>query len=300
VPFTFSHPAAVLPFMPPLRDGRPHGPLIASALVAGSLAPDVPYFAQSLLPGCYGLGAATHRAWAVPTLDVAIAAGLVGAWHGLLREPLVALLPEPWADRAEALTAPVGKRDPYDAAWFTASAALGAFTHVGWDAFTHVGRAGERLLPALRREVAGVPLPLALQWSTSAAGLGVLAVSCTRLLRGATPVPRRITLEPAVRRGATAFIGAGAALGAWRRLVRELPRGSSRTSLSGLVAIGTFGAGAGAAAAATAYALTVRLAAGPAPRPDHERPDHERSDHERADHERPDCSPQPDRGPGTV
>ena len=265
MPFTFSHPAAVLPFMPRLRDGRPHGALIASALVAGSLAPDIPYFAQSLFPGSYGVGAATHRPWAVPTLDVAIAAGLVGAWHGLLREPLVALLPEPWADRAEALTAPVGKRDPYDAAWFTASAALGALTHVGWDAFTHVGRAGERLLPPLRREIAGVPVPLALQWTTSAVGLGVLGVSGGRLLREATPVPRRIILEPAVRRGVTAFIGAGAALGALHRVVREVPRGGGRPSLSGLVATVTFGAGAGALAAATGYALATRLITGPAP-----------------------------------
>jgi Domain of unknown function (DUF4184) len=270
VPFTFSHPAAVLPFLPSLRDGRPHGPLIASALVAGSLAPDLPYFAQSLLPGSYGLGAVTHRAWAVPTLDVAIAAGLVGAWHGLLREPLVALLPGPWADRAEALTAPVRKRDPYDAAWFTASAALGAFTHVGWDSFTHTGRVGERLLPVLRREVAGMPVPLALQWSTSAAGLGVLAVSGTRLLRAATPVPRRITLEPGVRGGVTAFIGAGAVLGAWRRTVRELPRGSGRPPLASLVATVSFGAGAGAAVAATAYALATRLTLGPPPRPEDE------------------------------
>ena len=288
MPFTFSHPAAVLPFMPSLRDGRPRGPLIASALVAGSLAPDLPYFAQSLLPGCYGLGGATHRAWAVPTLDVAIAAGMVGAWHGLLREPLVALLPEPWADKVEALTAPTGKRDPYDAAWFTASAALGAFTHVGWDAFTHVGRVGERLVPALRREVAGMPVPLALQWATSAAGLGVLAVSGTRLLRAATPVPRRITLDPAVRRGATAFIGAGAALGAWRRTVRERPRGGGRPTLPGLVATVTFGAGAGAAAAATAYALATRVTLGPPapppmrlcpparPRPEDEHPEDER------------------------
>ncbi|MBC3839901.1 DUF4184 family protein [Streptacidiphilus sp. 4-A2] len=105
MPFTFSHPAAVLPFVPPLRDGRARGPLIASALVAGSLAPDVPFFLESAFRGSYGVGAATHRPWAVVTLDVAIAAGLVGAWHGLLREPLVALLPEPWADRAEGLTA---------------------------------------------------------------------------------------------------------------------------------------------------------------------------------------------------
>ncbi|QMU77567.1 DUF4184 family protein [Streptacidiphilus sp. PB12-B1b] len=270
MPFTFSHPAAVLPFLPPLRDGARRGPLIASALVAGSLAPDVPYFVESLLPGSYAIGRATHRPWAVPTLDVALAAGLVGAWHGLLREPLVALLPGPWADRAEALTAPVGKRDPYDAAWFTASAALGALTHVGWDAFTHVGRAGERLVPALRRRVAGVPVPLALQWTTSAAGLGVLAAAGTRLLRTAAPAPLRTTLDPAARRSASAFIAVSAALGAAHRLGREAPADGARPSLSALAATVSFGGGAGAAAGATGYALAVRLLPArrrPEPRP---------------------------------
>ena len=260
MPFTFSHPAAVLPFLPMLRDGSGRGPLIASAMVAGSLAPDVPFFVDSLLPGSFGLGAATHRPWAVPTLDVAIAAALVAGWHGLLREPLVALLPDRWGDRAEALTAPLGKPDPYDAAWFTASAALGALTHVGWDAFTHTGRAGERLLPVLRREIAGMPLPLALQWGTSAVGLGLLVSTGSRLLAETTPAPRRITPAPAVRRSAAAFVGAGAVLGAAHRLARDLPRTPGRPSLSGLVATGTFGAGAGTAVAATAYALATRLA----------------------------------------
>ena len=267
MPFTFSHPAAVVPFLPLLRDGCGRGPLIASAMVAGTLAPDVPFFLDSLLPGTFGLGAATHRAWAVPTLDVAIAAALVAGWHGLLREPLVALLPERWGDRVEALTVPVGKGDPYDAAWFTASAALGAFTHVGWDAFTHSGRAGERLIPLLRREIAGTPVPLVLQWGTSAVGLGVLAATGTRLLRAVAPVPRPSVPAPAVRRGATALIGAGAVLGAAHRLARELPKAPGRPSLSGLVATGTFGAGAGAALAATGYALATRLAHRVAERP---------------------------------
>jgi hypothetical protein len=259
VPFTLSHPAAVLPF---LRDGRGRGPLIASAMVAGSLAPDVPFFLESLLPGAYQLGHSTHRAWAVPTLDVALAAGLVAGWHGLLREPLVGLLPDRWADRVEALTAPVGKRDPYDAAWFTASAALGAATHLGWDAFTHPGRCGERLVPALRREVRGMPLSQALQWGTSAAGLAVLAAAGARQVRRETPVPRRTTLAPAARGRAAAVIGAGAVLGSLHRLAREVPKArcaGRAVTVSDAVATVLFGAGAGASVGAGAYALAWRI-----------------------------------------
>lgn len=40
MPITFAHPAAVLPFM--------GGPCVPAALVAGALAPDVPYFLRAL------------------------------------------------------------------------------------------------------------------------------------------------------------------------------------------------------------------------------------------------------------
>ena len=43
--------------------------------------------ADSLLPGVYGRGELTHHWWAVPTVDVALAAVLVAGWHGLLRGP---------------------------------------------------------------------------------------------------------------------------------------------------------------------------------------------------------------------
>ena len=248
-------------------------------MVAGSLAPDVPFFLESLLPGSYGLGGVAHRPWAVPTLDVAIAAGLVAGWHGLLREPMVALLPDPWADRADALTAPrrkpgpgrfgLGPHDPVDAAWFAASAALGAFSHVGWDAFTHHGRAGVRRIPALRREIGGMPVYHALQWGTSAVGLGLIAVSGSGALRRRQlPQPRRITLRPGVRRGAVAAVAASTVLGAVHRTARELPKSGGRLSPSHLVAAASFGGGAGAAVGAAAVALAVRLTT----RPDQARP----------------------------
>ncbi|MFE4519751.1 DUF4184 family protein, partial [Kitasatospora sp. NPDC056783] len=201
MPFTLSHPAAVLPL---LRAAGARGPLVASALVAGSMAPDVPFFAESLLPGVYGHGGLTHRWWAVPTLDVAIAGALVAGWHGLLRGPAVALLPERWAGAAEALTVrrSAGAGDVGDtgtvgagvgagaggAAWFAASAAIGAATHVGWDAFTHGGRLGVRLLPVLDRPVAGVPLYEVLQYGSSALALAALGGWAARAARAAEPV----------------------------------------------------------------------------------------------------------------
>lgn len=80
LPFTFSHPAAVLPL-------RRFGDL--SALVIGSMVPDAGYLLILELPrqlthGCLGL--------IVFCLPVGLA--LYGFYHGLLRRPFLALLPD--------------------------------------------------------------------------------------------------------------------------------------------------------------------------------------------------------------
>ncbi|MFI9365390.1 DUF4184 family protein [Kitasatospora sp. NPDC053057] len=254
MPFTLSHPAAVLPL---LRAAGERGPLVASALVAGSMAPDVPFFAESLLPGVYGHGGLTHAWWAVPTLDVAIAGALVAGWHGLFRAPLVGLLPERWAGGAEALTVRrpggvgAGGLRGVDAAWFLASAAVGAATHVGWDAFTHGGRLGVRLLPVLDRKVAGVPVYEALQYGSSALALAAMGGWAARAVRAVEPVRPAVRLAPRTRRLATAAVGAATAAGVLHRL-SPLRRN--------LVPEVCFGAGAGLAVGAVGYAAVVAAA----------------------------------------
>ncbi|MFH8385963.1 DUF4184 family protein [Kitasatospora sp. NPDC018058] len=251
MPFTFSHPAAVLPL---LRAAGERGPLVASALVAGSMAPDVPFFAESLLPGVYEHGGLLHRWWAVPTVDVAIAAALVAGWHGLLRAPLVGLLPERWAGGAEALTVRRAEGSGIrgaDAAWFLGSAAIGAATHVGWDAFTHGDRLGVRLLPVLERKVAGVPLYEALQYGTSALGLAAMAGWAARTVRAVEPVRPAVRPAARARRAAVAALGAATAAGVLHRL-SPLRRN--------LIPEVCFGAGAGLAVGAVGYAAVVAAA----------------------------------------
>ncbi|WP_371478003.1 DUF4184 family protein [Kitasatospora sp. NBC_00315] len=248
MPFTVSHAAAVLP----LLDGvRARGPLVASALVAGSMAPDVPFFAASLLPGVYRLGGPTHRWWAVATVDVALAAGLVAAWHGLLRGPLVALLPPGAARAAEAASVRTGHGpSARRAGWFAVSAALGAATHVGWDGFTHEGRCGVRLLPVLDRRVAGLPLYGVLQHGCSVAGLGWLTRYAVRAAGRLEPVRPSVELPRGWRPAVAALLGAATAAGAAQRLARR-----ERNPVNELC----FGAGAGLAAGAVGYATAARL-----------------------------------------
>ncbi|MBL1097851.1 DUF4184 family protein [Streptomyces coffeae] len=190
MPFTLSHAAAVLPLLRP--NGRARGPLIASALVAGALAPDVPYFAATVAGGAIRLGDTTHTILGAMTVDVLFAAGLVGIWW-LLREPLLMLAPPGHRARAAALLAS-GRwrsRSLYRLAGpFWASAAVGAATHVLWDSFTHPGRAGVRLFPWLETYAGGFPLYTWMQYGSSAMALVVIAGFLRRALRTIpTPVP---------------------------------------------------------------------------------------------------------------
>ncbi|GAA2151761.1 hypothetical protein GCM10009760_47530 [Kitasatospora kazusensis] len=253
MPFTLSHPAAVLPL---LRGATGRGALVVSGLVAGSMAPDVPFFADSLLPGAYGCGGLTHRWWAVPTADVLLAGGLVALWHGLVREPVVALLPARWAGAAQVLTAPSGGRNRR-IGWFAVSAAVGAATHVGWDAFTHEGRAGVRMLPVLDRRLAGVPLYTVLQYGTSLLGLACVARRAAHAVAGAAVGAAGGARQagaagpgPGARRTGVAMLAAATAAGVVHRLAR-----AEREP----VAEFCFGAGAGFAVGATVYAAAARL-----------------------------------------
>jgi Domain of unknown function (DUF4184) len=164
VPFTGSHPAAVLPF---LRTSLP-----ASALVIGSIAPDVPYY----LP-VQEMGWETHDPLALVTVDPLIGAVVWLLWHGLLAAPALAVAPA--GVRARLLgRVPLGLRGrlrPGSLALTVVALVLGAATHVGWDAFTHGGQWGAEHIAALRHPVAGVPAYDWAQLVSSVLGLLVLA-----------------------------------------------------------------------------------------------------------------------------
>lgn len=257
MPFTFSHAAAVLPALRTDRSGavRGRGPLLAAGLVAGSLAPDVPFFLDSVLPGTYGLGRLAHRPTGVLTLDPLIAAALAGGWVAV-RGPVTALLPpgvQGEAARLLGLVRPV----PAGAGWFWASAAAGAASHVAWDAFTHAGRWGVRRLPVLDREVGGVPLHHWAQYGSSAVGLAVLARWSATALRRAPHVPPPASVPPLTarqRRLATGALAACTVAGAVLRCRRDRPSDGSA-----LIAAATFGAGAALSLATAAYAGVLRV-----------------------------------------
>ncbi|MBE8516526.1 DUF4184 family protein [Amycolatopsis sp. H6(2020)] len=199
MPFTLSHPAAVLPLA--------RHPLVPSALVAGSVAPDLFWFVPA--PAGFGLSR-THEFTAVLWLDPLLGLALLAVFHVLLKRPLTALAPHRLAERLP--------RRPFRwnrPGWIALSLVLGAATHVGWDAFTH-----ENGGPAFLRIplVTGVDVGRLIQLVSTLGGAAVLAWWLWRWYRAAPVAPA----PPGLRRRKTvaAFLAAGAVTGV---LVQVLP-----------------------------------------------------------------------------
>lgn len=120
MPYPFAHPAAVVPLRRLL--GR-HG--VLSALVIGSVVPDLWYFAPGLLERDD-----THSLPALFWFCLPIGAALYYAFHRLLKRPLLALWP--------ALAARVAETPIANPAAVCSCIVIGALTHIAWDAVTHV------------------------------------------------------------------------------------------------------------------------------------------------------------------
>jgi len=154
VPFTASHPAAVLP----LVGTR----LPASALVIGSMVPDLPYF----LPPVSG---PTHSPLGIVTVDLVLGGAAWLVWHRLLAAPALAAAPR----RLRGRIGPGPRRVRFPPA-VAAALVIGSATHVAWDEFTHVDRWGTRHVPALAREWYGLA---GYRWAQYASTvLGALAI----------------------------------------------------------------------------------------------------------------------------
>ncbi|MDX3060072.1 DUF4184 family protein [Streptomyces sp. NE06-03E] len=280
MPFTLSHAAAVLPGI--RRSGAGRGPLVASALVAGSFAPDVTYYADTVVPGAMEFGEVTHGAWGVFTVDVLITGALVALWL-MLRDPLVALLPGAAQGRVHAFVRG-RRREPGrpvlpEAGWFVVSAVIGSATHVVWDAFTHHDRWGTELVPGLDRSVAGHPVFQIVQYGSSAVALAVLAwFTYTGLRRmGPAPAPASVpVLGRTERRWAGALLGLCVLVGVVHRCARWYVWSGHLDTPLDIIPTACFGAGAGLAAGLLLYGAWMRLLRRPpsAPRP----PDAPRAD----------------------
>ncbi|MBE1875740.1 DUF4184 family protein [Myceligenerans pegani] len=208
MPFTLSHPAAVLPFV--------RRPLSAAGLVAGAIAPDLPYFARALpVP-------VTAQSWYEPYLNATTSHGLTGsltvglpyaillaaAWWAARRPAAALLVAGPTADGAAPRDdaggggglRPVAVRG----GWILLSLLIGIATHLLWDSFTHGdGYVVTHVAALSDPAIGGLTWARLLQHVSTVAGLVVLAWYLWR---------RRSGLR--VRAGAAVTVLAVAAAGA--------------------------------------------------------------------------------------
>ncbi|MFF4321890.1 DUF4184 family protein [Streptomyces sp. NPDC001568] len=263
MPFTLSHAAAVLPAV--RRTGRARGPLVASALILGSFAPDVLFFLDSVVEGAMAYGSFTHSLPGIVTVDAVLTVVLAACWL-LLREPLIALLPRRRQGRVHAFLRGEHWRDRRPsslALWFYLSAVVGSLTHVVWDSFTHPDRWGTNALPALGEPFAfGLPLYSWVQYGTSALAACVLVRFTTTALRRLPdgPAPASVpVLGRAEFWGAVALFVVCVTVGATMRVIRWYTFFDRIESPLDIIPTVCFGAGAGLVVALLLYGVLFRL-----------------------------------------
>ncbi|MBN1876105.1 MAG: DUF4184 family protein [Anaerolineae bacterium] len=124
MPFTFSHPAAAVPF------ARLKLPL--SALVIGSMVPDSIYFFR-FLPG----GQFSHTVSGLFLFDIPIGLIALGVFHIILKYPILSLMPANHQERLIILEKSNSLGVLQQFMRTILSLVLGSLTHIVWDSFTH-------------------------------------------------------------------------------------------------------------------------------------------------------------------
>jgi hypothetical protein len=171
MPFTFAHPAIILPFS---RLQSFHVSL--SALVIGSMTPDFEYFVRLKLYGRYG-----HSWPGVFILDLPLALVLFFLLHAVVKKPVIDHLPLYFRRRFQSL------RD-FDFISYTKKhfamlmlcLLAGILSHLAWDSFTHANSIPTKTFSLLRIHVFSgsleMPVFRVLQHVSTAVGLTVIGV----------------------------------------------------------------------------------------------------------------------------
>ena len=172
MPFTFAHPAIVLP-LTLQRSAN----ISASALIIGSITPDFEYFLRMK-----ATGSLSHSLTGVFLLDLPLAVLLLILFHMVVKRPLINNLPDYFRCRLTVL------RD-FDFVTnfrkyfvgYGLCLLTGILSHIFWDGFTHARTLIVEQFPALQTVVdygfmPRIPVYRYIQHISSIVGLAIIAV----------------------------------------------------------------------------------------------------------------------------
>jgi len=179
LPFTLSHPAAVVPI-------RRY--LVFSAAVVGSLAPDFRYFLNLAPHGHFG-----HSFKGVFLFCLPVSLIVLWIFQQFMKLPLISLAPKSHQERFVGFAKPFCWRGVRRFGLIVISIVLGSIIHLAWDAFTHDRGLVVRNVPDLRTplEEFGTHRPIynVLQHGSSLLGLALLAFWYWRWFKRTPPQP---------------------------------------------------------------------------------------------------------------
>jgi Domain of unknown function (DUF4184) len=198
MPFTFSHPAAAIPFLRTRLD--------PSALVIGCMAPDFEYFLHFAPEGRFG-----HTLAGIFLFDLPAAFIVLWLFHAYQKQPLYTWLPESVRRRIRLGAAALPVRNIAQFALVLLAILIGVATHILWDSFTHPGFWPYRHWHFLHRRVE-VPLygPMSylrvLQYGSTVFGAAVLVLWFWSWFRRTAPIEPETAQDPRKNHRAALFV----------------------------------------------------------------------------------------------
>ena len=160
MPFTFSHPAIVLPF---LKNKN----LSATALIVGSISPDLEYFFRMKMQS-----EISHTLLGIFLIDFPLGFIVIFAFHTIIKKPLIANLPYFFQSRMQLLK---------DSNWIRyfknnilvvlLSFFLGTLSHIFWDSMTHWDGYVVERIAFFNQVFFGLPVYKIAQYGSSIIGL---------------------------------------------------------------------------------------------------------------------------------
>ncbi len=176
MPFTFSHPALILPLK-----YFPNKWFSLTGLVIGSLTPDFEYFLRMRIKSIY-----SHTLEGIFWFDLPLGIFLAFIFHNVVRNSLFSNLPTFLQSRFLKFTH-YNWNEYFKKNWFVViiSILIGTFSHLFWDSFTHDDGYFVTQLPILQNSISfyniQIPILKILQHSSTLIGALIIAFTIYKL-----------------------------------------------------------------------------------------------------------------------